>query len=80
MADYLLFATERYALPILQPLAHALQAAGHGVHAWFADGAASATLPSPVRMVGLREAVALMPRAVFSAGNLVPTFVSGAKV
>jgi hypothetical protein len=29
MADYLLFATERYALPILQPLAHALQAAGH---------------------------------------------------
>src|SRR5688500_17762351 len=29
MADYLLFASERYALPILQPLADALQAAGH---------------------------------------------------
>jgi CDP-glycerol glycerophosphotransferase (TagB/SpsB family) len=80
MADYLLFATERYALPILQPLAHALQAAGHGVHAWFVDGAAAATLPAPVRMVGLREAVALKPRAVFSAANWVPTFVSGAKV
>lgn len=80
MADYLLFATERYALPILQPLAQALQAAGHGVHAWFVDGAASARLPEPVRMVGLREAVALRPRAVFSAANWVPPFVSGAKV
>jgi CDP-glycerol glycerophosphotransferase (TagB/SpsB family) len=80
MAEYLLFATERYALPILQPLAHALQAAGHGVHALFVDGAASATLPPPVRMVGLREAVALKPRAIFSAANWVPTFVSGAKV
>jgi len=80
MADYLLFATERYALPILQPLAQALDAAGHGVHAWFVDGAADARLPAPVRAVGLREAVALKPRAVFSAANWVPTFVSGAKV
>ena len=79
MADYLLFATERYALPILQPLAHALQAAGHGVHAWFVDGAAGASLPG-VRMVGLHEAVALKPHAVFSAANWVPTFISGAKV
>ncbi len=80
MAEYLLFATERYALPILQPLAEALQAAGHGVSAWCVDGAAGARLPAPVRMVGLREAVALQPRAVFSAANWVPTFVSGAKV
>jgi hypothetical protein len=80
MAEYLLFATERYALPILQPLADALQAAGHGVHAWFEDGAIGARLAAPVRMVGLREAVALKPRAVFSAANWVPTFVSGAKV
>ncbi|HEU0307397.1 MAG TPA: CDP-glycerol glycerophosphotransferase [Lysobacter sp.] len=80
MADYLLFATERYALPILQPLALALQAAGHGVHAWFVDGAAGVTLPAPVRRVGLHEAVALKPRAVFSAANWVPTFVAGAKV
>ncbi|MBC7988565.1 MAG: CDP-glycerol glycerophosphotransferase, partial [Luteimonas sp.] len=80
MAEYLLFATERYALPILQPLAEALQAAGHGVSAWCVDGAAGARLPAPVRMIGLREAVALKPRAVFSAANWVPTFVSGAKV
>ena len=81
MAEYLLFATERYALPILQPLADALQAAGHGVHAWFVDGAASSRLPAPVNMIGsARAAVALRPRAVFSAANWVPTFVSGPKV
>lgn len=80
MADYLLFATERYALPILQPLAEALHAAGHTAHAWFVDGAAGARLPAPVREAGLREAVALKPRAVFSAANWVPTFVHGAKV
>lgn len=80
MAEYLLFATERYALPILQPLADALQAAGHRVHAWFEDGAVGARLNAPVHMVGLREAAELRPRAVFSAANWVPTFISGAKV
>ena len=81
MADYLLFGTERYALPILQPLADALQAAGHRVHAWFVAGAQGATLRGPVRTIAdAREAVALQPHAVFSAANWVPTFVSGAKV
>jgi CDP-glycerol glycerophosphotransferase (TagB/SpsB family) len=80
MAEYLLFATERYALPILQPLADALQASGHGVHAWLVDGAAGAHLNALVRSVGLHEAVALKPRAVFSAANWVPTFLTGPKV
>ncbi|WP_460457293.1 CDP-glycerol glycerophosphotransferase family protein [Arenimonas alkanexedens] len=80
MAEYLLFATERYAMPILGPLASALQAAGHGVSSLFVAGAAGATLPSPVRPVDVRGAVALRPRAVFSAANSVPPFVSGAKV
>ena len=80
MAEYLLFATERYALPILQPLADALHASGHGVSAWMVDGAANARLPAPMRSVGLREAVALRPRAVFSAANWVPTFLTGPKV
>lgn len=80
MAEYLLFATERYALPILGPLAETLQAAGHGVHTLFIRGAAGATLPAPARPVGVREAVALRPRAVFSAANDVPGFISGAKV
>lgn len=80
MAEYLLFATERYALPILQPLADALQAAGHGAHALLVDGAAGARLAGAVRSVDVRGAVALRPRAIFSAANWVPTFVHGAKV
>lgn len=81
MADYLLFATERYALPILRPLATALQAAGHRAHAWLVDNAAGAGLDASVRRIGgAREAVDLRPRAVFSAANWVPPFVAGAKV
>ena len=80
MADYLLFATERYALPILRPLAETLQAAGHGVSALFVRGAAGSALPAPVRAVDIHGAVALKPRAVFSAANDVPGFVPGAKV
>ena len=80
VADYLLYATERYALPILQPLADALAAAGHGVHALLVGGAAGAALPWPVRAVDVAGAVALRPRAVFSAANDVPPFIAGAKV
>lgn len=79
MAEYLLFATERYALPILAPLAQALHASGQSVSAWFADGAAGASLPG-VPNVDLRQALALRPRAVFSAANWVPPFIAGAKV
>ncbi|WP_028915237.1 MULTISPECIES: CDP-glycerol glycerophosphotransferase family protein [Pseudoxanthomonas] len=80
MADYLLFATERYGLPILQPLADALHARGHAVHALLAGGASGLRLPAPVRAVDARGAARLRPRAVFSASNEVPTFVAGAKV
>jgi len=80
LADYLLYATERYALPILQPLADALAASGHGVHALLVGGAAGAALPAPVRAVDVAQAVALRPRAVFSAANDVPPFIAGAKV
>ncbi len=79
MADYLLFASERYALPILQPLVRALQAGGHRAHAWLVGGATGGQLEG-ARSVGLREAVALKPRAVLSAANWVPTFLTGAKV
>jgi CDP-glycerol glycerophosphotransferase (TagB/SpsB family) len=80
MADNLLFATERYALPILQPLADALQAAGHQVHALMLKGAAGSVLSGGVRNLALEEAVALRPRAVYSAANWVPPFLAGAKV
>lgn len=79
MAEYLLFATERYALPILAPLAQALHASGHSVSAWFEGGAAGSELPG-VASIGLKQALALRPQAVFSAANWVPPFVSGAKV
>lgn len=80
MADYLLYATERYAVAILQPLADALAAMGHGVHALLVGGAAGAVLAGPVRAVDVAQAVALRPRAVFSAANDVPPFIAGAKV
>jgi hypothetical protein len=79
MAGYLLFATERYALPILAPVARALHAAGQPVAAWLEGGAAGARLDG-VEGIGLRQALAMRPRAVLSAANWVPTFVSGAKV
>lgn len=82
MADYLLFATERYALPILAPLAQALHACGQQASAWFEGNARGleARLAPHVRPVDLRQAVALRPRAVFSAANWVPPFIAGAKV
>ncbi len=79
MAGYLLFATERYALPILAPLVPALHAAGHEVAAWFSDGAAGSVLEG-VPSVGLQQALAMRPRAVLSAANWVPPFIAGAKV
>lgn len=79
MAGYLLFATERYALPILAPVAAALQAAGQSVATWFEGGAAGHALEG-VPAIGLHQALAMHPRAVLSAANWVPTFVSGVKV
>lgn len=82
MTDVLLTARERYALPILQPLADALVAAGHRVHAWFDGPLAEAgeSMPAPVAMVDTRAAVALRPRAVFCAMDWIPPFFGGAKV
>ena len=82
MSKVLLAARERYALPILEPLAGALREAGHQVHAWF-DGPlaeAGAGMPGGVPMVDVRGAVALRPAAVFCAMNWIPPFFSGAKV
>lgn len=80
MAEFLLFATERYALPILQPIADRLQAQGHSVAAWFVDGAAGARLAGEVRPVDLADAVVTDWRAVITAANWVPPFLAGAKV
>ena len=82
MTDVLLAARERYALPILQPLAQALAGAGYRVHAWF-DGPlaeAGVRMPGGVPMVDIRGAVALRPAAVFCAMDWIPPFFAGAKV
>jgi len=80
MAAFLLLGNERYALPILGPMADALRAAGHTAYGWFFGGAGDLALEPPTRMIGLTDAVALKPRAVFSAVNWVPSFIGGAKV
>lgn len=81
MRKILLAGRERYALPILQPLVDALNAANYRVYAWF-DGplaAQGATLSQATR-VATREAISLRPAAVLCAMNWIPTFFAGAKV
>lgn len=80
MDQFLLFASERYALPILQPLADALREGGHRAHAWLVGGAAGGAIAGAKPVRTARDAVALQPIAVLSAANWVPTFVPGAKV
>lgn len=77
--DCVLFATERYAWPILAPLASALRDAGHRPHTLALGNARDGALPGVPR-VDVSDAVRLRPWAVFSAANDVPTFLSGAKV
>lgn len=76
----LLLANERYALPILLPLAQALAADGQAVHAFFTGALSGATMPAPVGMVDIGEAVRLRPAAVYCALNWAPDFVGGVKV
>lgn len=76
----LLFASERYALPILQPLQQAIEARGGRALWWCIHGAESLPIPPALRVHSAAEAVALRPDAVFSAANWVPHFVSGVKV
>lgn len=81
MRRYLLFGTELYALPILQPIAAAARAQQAEV-AWFLDGAAAShTLPpGEVRLRGVSAVRRWRPDAVFSASNDVPYVFPGAKV
>lgn len=77
--DCVLFATERYAWPILAPLASALRDSGHAPHTYAWGNARDGGLAGVPR-VDARAAVALRPWAVFSAANDVPAFLGGAKV
>ncbi len=77
--DCVLFATERYAWPILAPLASALRDAGYRPHTLALGNAREGGLPQVAR-VDVRAAARLRPWAVFSAANDAPTFLPGAKV
>ena len=77
--DCVLFATERYAWPILAPLAAALHEAGYRPHTLGLGNARGGGL-SQVARIDARTAASLRPWAVFSAANDVPTFLPGAKV
>lgn len=77
---YLFFATERYALGILRPLARAIRERGDDV-AWYALGAAARGLGAGERRVDSVAAVkAHDASAVFVPGNWVPDFFPGIKV
>lgn len=80
MRHYLLFATELYALPILRPLASAIEAGG-GQVAWSVTSAIAPYLTNDeLRLVEADAVRRFAPRAVFSASNWVPHFFPGVKV
>lgn len=80
MQRFLLFATTLYALPILRPLARAIQAAG-GEARWFIAGPLQAYMHAEERILrNRREVSEFAPLAVFSASNWVPSFFPGFKV
>ena len=78
--NWLLFASERYALPILQPLQAAIEASGQRAYWWCVDGASELGIPDHMRVKNSLHARELRPAAVFSAANWAPHFVSGPKV
>ena len=78
--NWLLFASERYALPILKPLQQAIEARGERAYWWCVDGARELDIADPWRIRSAAQARALQPVAVFSAANWVPHFLSGPKV
>ncbi len=78
--NFLLFATENYALEIMRPLQAAIESAGHRA-AWFF----SKPVPSEwIRDLPVLETVdqvkTFNPAAVFVPGNWVPPFFPGLKV
>lgn len=76
----LLFATERYAAPILAPLQRAVLDAGGEVRWWCIRGARDLAIDPALRVTSARDAVDFHPNVVFSAANWVPHYLSGVKV
>jgi CDP-glycerol glycerophosphotransferase (TagB/SpsB family) len=79
-ARYLLFGTERYALPILRPLQQAIRARGADCAWWLPDAMAPSLTGTEQRLVGARAVRAYDPTVVLCASNEVPPFFPGLKV
>ncbi len=80
MKRYLLYASNRYALPVLRPLQSVIRSRGDAAF-WFATGsAASRLLPDEQRIKTASAVMDIAPAAVFVAGNVVPDFFPGIKV
>ena len=75
----LLFGTERYAIPILAPLAAELEARG-GRAAWCLPGVSAQLAPQGERLEHARAVRRYAPDAVLCAANVVPPFLPGLKV
>src|SRR5204863_3654783 len=74
----LLFGTERYAIPILAPLAAELEARG-GRAAWCLPGVSAQLAPQGERLEHARAVRRYAPDAVLCAANVVPPFLPGLK-
>ena len=78
--NFLLFATENYALEIMRPLQTAIESAGHRV-AWFFSKPVPAEWIADLPVLDSVDQVkAFDPAAVFVPGNWVPPFFPGLKV
>lgn len=78
--NWVLFATERYAWPILKPLQRAIEARDERAYWWCVEGASKLDIADRWRIRDVRQARDLRPAAVFSAANWVPHFLEGPKV
>jgi CDP-glycerol glycerophosphotransferase (TagB/SpsB family) len=77
---YLLYGSERYALPILRPLQKAIKKRGDDV-AWFFDGPGGHNLEGEERLLEtVRDIKEYQPHAVLTSSNVVPDFFPGVKV
>lgn len=80
MARTLLLGTERYALPILRPLAAALERRDEPARWCVPDALAPMLRASEQRVAGVRGVSAFDPELVLCATNEVPPFFPGLKV
>lgn len=80
MSRTLLLGTERYALPILRPLAAALAARGADARWCVPDAIAAQLRADEPRVPGARGVAAFAPEVVLCATNEVPPFFPGLKV